>query len=109
MLKIVDVILGLIEKVKPLVEEIEQHDRSLGDQLRRSMSSVSLNTGEGGEFYGKKKMYQFTVALGSARESFIALRTAAAWGHIGPLPPDVVADFNQVIGTLVNLVGRNKK
>jgi len=43
------------------------------------------------------------IALGSAREAEVALRAAAAWGCVGPTPPDVVAGFRVVIGTLVKL------
>jgi hypothetical protein len=46
------------------------------------------------------------IALGSAREAFVALRAAEAWRYIDPLSPPHLDAFNRVIGTLVNNVAR---
>jgi hypothetical protein len=43
----------------------------------------------------------YSIALGSARESLVALRAAAAWGYIRPVSPEMTNSFNTVIGTLV--------
>jgi four helix bundle protein len=36
----------MIEAVRPVVQRIKQHDRSLADQLVRAASSVALNIAE---------------------------------------------------------------
>lgn len=104
MLRIVDVILSLIRQVAPLADAIGRKDPSLAKQLRDALSSAALNTAEGSDQRGARRTNHYAIALGSARESLVALRAAEAWGYIGSLPPDVVNAFNHVIGTLVKNV-----
>ena len=42
-----NVALEMVTDIRPLIERIARHDRSLAQQLRRSASSVPLNIGEG--------------------------------------------------------------
>lgn len=104
MLRIVDVIQALICKVRPLADAVGRKDAPLATQLRKALSSAALNTAEGSCQRGARRTNHYCIALGSARESLVALRAAEAWGYIGPLPSDVVASFNHVIGTLVRVV-----
>lgn len=46
----------------------------------------------------------YSVAFGSARESWTALVIAAAWGYVDAPSPSLEARFNHVIGTLSRLV-----
>jgi four helix bundle protein len=104
MLRIVDVIVQLIRDVAPLVDAIGRHDAALAKQLRDALNSVLLNTGEGSGQRGARRTNHYCIALGSARESLLALRAAEAWRFIGPLPAPLVAAFDRVIGTLVRNV-----
>lgn len=106
MLRIVDVILSLIREVAPIADAIGRKDPALAKQLRDALSSAALNTAEGSDQRGARRTNHYAIALGSARESLVALRAAEAWGHIGPLPPSVVGTFDRVIGTLVKNVVR---
>ncbi len=76
-----DVIL-LIERIRPTVETIKRHDRSLGDQLKRSLTSIGLNLGEGNASRDGHRRARFDDALGSTQESRVALRVAAAWQYV---------------------------
>jgi len=105
-LRIVDTILSLITDVAPLVEQISRHDPALAKQLRDALNSVALNTGEGSGQRGARLTSHYSIALGSARESLVALRAAEAWRYIGPLPYPIVNAFNTIIGTLVKNVRR---
>jgi four helix bundle protein len=78
MLRIVDTILVLIGDVAPIAEQIGRHDPSLARQLRDALSSVALNTSEGSAQRGARRTNHYAIALGSARESFTALRVANA-------------------------------
>ena len=73
-------------------------------QAAAALSSAALNTAEGSDQRGARRTNHYAIALGSARESLVALRAAEAWGYIAPLPPAVVNTFDHVIGTLVKNV-----
>src|SRR5438552_13875061 len=106
MLRIVDTIITLISDVAPLAEQIGRRDPALAKQLRDALSSVALNTAEGSDQRGARRTNHYCIALGSARESLVALRAAKAWGYIGPMPDRVANDFNTIIGTLVRVARR---
>jgi len=80
-LQVVGVSLEMIAAVKPLVQRIRRHDRSLADQLVRAASSVALNAAEA-EYSdpGNKRARLFTAA-GSTNEVRAAIRVAVAWGY----------------------------
>jgi four helix bundle protein len=63
---------------------------------------VALNIAEASDQRGARRDSHYSIALGSARESWSALQVAAAWGYI-PEPHDVAPRFNQVIGTLMRV------
>ena len=81
-LQVVGVSLEMIAAVRPLVQRIRRHDRSLADQLVRAASSVALNAAEA-EYSdpGNKRARLFTAA-GSANEARAAIRVAVAWGYL---------------------------
>jgi four helix bundle protein len=106
MLRIVDTVYTLIAEVAPLAEEIGRRDPALAKQLRDALNSVALNLAEGSGQRGARQGNHYAIALGSARESLVALRAAGAWKYIGPLPEPLVDHFGKIIGTLVNIVHR---
>src|SRR5215470_17323827 len=106
MLRIVDVTLSLIRDVAPLVVAIGRHDAALAKQLRDALNSTALNAAEGSDQRRARRNNHYAIALGSAREAFVALRAAEAWRYVGPLSPRHVEAFNRVIGTLVKNVAR---
>jgi four helix bundle protein len=101
MLRIHDVMLGVIREMRPLLVAIERCDRDLARQLRASASSVTLNVAEGSGAFGGTRRERYRSALGSARETLSNLQTAQAFGYLRDLPEDVLAGMHQVIGTLV--------
>ena len=103
MLKIHDVMLGVIRQMRPLMAAIERADTQLARQLRASASSVALNIAEGGGSFGGTRRERYRSALGSARETLSNLQTAEAFGYVGALPSELLAPMNQVIGTLVRV------
>ncbi|WP_394850787.1 four helix bundle protein [Pendulispora brunnea] len=73
-----------IELLRPTVAHIRRCDRDLGEQLRRSLSSIALNIAEGDRSQGGHRIARFSTAAGSNSESRVALRVAVAWGYIRP-------------------------
>jgi four helix bundle protein len=81
-LTVIEDALEVIELLRPLVERIKAHDKALADQIRRAASSVVLNLGEAAYSDAGNCRARVHTARGSAGETRIALRTAAAWGYI---------------------------
>lgn len=100
MLRVHDVALDVIRDVAPLAEAIGRHDPDLARQLRRALSSVPLNIAEGVDQRGARRTSHYSIALGSAREAWSALRTGAAWGYTSEPPHAVKARFDHLIGAL---------
>ena len=79
---VLDVSIDAISVARPLVARIRRSDRDLGEQLRRALSSVALNIGEGDRSEGGNRISRFSTAAGSAAEARAGLRVAVAWGYI---------------------------
>ena len=102
MLRVHAVVLELIREVAPVANVIGRRDKDLASQLRRALSSVALNIAEASDQRGARRDSHYSIALGSARESWSALQVAAAWGYIAT-PHSFAARFDEVIGTLVRV------
>ena len=103
MLRIHDTMLDAIVTMRPMAAAIERRDLDLSRQLRRAASSVVLNVAEGSGSFGGVRTQRYRTALGSARETLACLRTAAAWGYVEQMPPELLARMNRIIGTLVRV------
>ncbi len=64
------------------VETIGRKDRALEQQLRKALSSVPMNLGEGRRRSGRNRFHLYRVAAGSADEVCVALRISQAWGYV---------------------------
>ena len=62
------VALELARALRPLIATLERRDKDLVRQIRRTISSVVLNTGEGRERRGADRLHLFRCANGSAAE-----------------------------------------
>lgn len=78
----IDISIRLIEQLRPVIAKIARHDRCLADQIRRASTGVPLQLAEGAERIGKDRAHLFRVALGSSRETRVALRVAVAAGYV---------------------------
>ncbi|MBS2018051.1 MAG: four helix bundle protein [Deltaproteobacteria bacterium] len=100
MLKIVDVILEVIDLVRPLVELIGRHDREHAKQIRDALNSALLNATEGGPQEGARRLNHYRIALGSSRESLIGLQGAVRWRFLPPLSAELLDKYDRVHATL---------
>ena len=76
MLRIYETMVGVLRGLRPVMVEIEAHDRDLARQLRRASSSVVLNISEGSGSSAGTRRERYRNALGSARETGACLDAA---------------------------------
>jgi four helix bundle protein len=76
-----EVAIQVIEALRLVVPRIKARDRALADQITRAASSVALNIGESNYSDPGNRRARLFTASGSANETRVALRVAAAWGH----------------------------
>jgi four helix bundle protein len=99
--------LSVIELSRPLVEAIQRKDRDLASQLRRTLSSVSLNLAEGFGCAGGNARLRFETAIGSLKEAQAGFRVAVAWGYISPsTAAGALASLHSLGGRVYGLVRR---
>ena len=103
-LKLYPVILELVRSVSPRLPAVRARSYALADQLERALISIPLNVAEGAYSRGRNRQARYQSAAASAREALACFETAQALGWAEPLPPDITALFDRVIGTLVRLV-----
>ena len=103
MLRIYPVMLEVMRAMRPVLAEIERHDRDLARQVRRAAASVVLNIAEGSGSRGGTRRERYLNALGSAKEVRAGVESAEAFGYVHSMDTAVAAGLRQVIGTLVRV------
>ena len=104
MLRIYEVSLSVIRRLRGVVGGIERHDPDLARQLRRAASSVTLNVAEGSSSQGRNRKARYYNALGSAKELRACLHVAVAAGYLERLDDALVDENERVIATLIRLI-----
>jgi four helix bundle protein len=103
MLRIYETVLTVVAGLRPVVAEIEAHDRDLARQLRRASASVALNVSEGSGSHGGTRRERYRNALGSARETGACLDVAVALGYVADVDPSLLDALDKVRATLVRV------
>jgi four helix bundle protein len=104
MLRIYTTIIHLLHDLRPIVSQIELHDRDLARQLRRAAASIALNTSEGSGCSGGTRRERYRNALGSARETGACLDVALAFGYVDEVDAKLLDALDHVRATLVKNV-----
>jgi four helix bundle protein len=102
MLRIYPDILEWVSHLTKVVERLANQDPDLAKQLRRSSSSVALNTAEGMVASGRSKRACYGIALREARESYAVLEVGSRLGYFA-LPAPLEDQTQKIVGTLVRL------
>ncbi|MEM1033772.1 MAG: four helix bundle protein, partial [Myxococcota bacterium] len=85
----------------------KRQDRELSNQLRRAAMSAGLNAAEGVQARGRKRGAMLDIAMASGREAIMALRLAAAVGHLDAAAVDAEADrIDHIVAILFKLARR---
>ena len=77
-----EVSIETIRSLRSALRRIRTVDADLARQLRRALSSVSLNLSEGRQRTGRDRTHHWRIALGSLEEARTALRVAEAFGYL---------------------------
>ena len=101
MLRIYSTVIEVLGMLRPLVAQIETHDKDLARQLRRAAASVALNVSEGRGSRGGTRRERYHNALGSAREAGACLDVAEAFGYLGRVDAVLRDRLDHVRATLV--------
>ena len=104
MLRVYSTVIEVLRMLRPVIAEIEKHDRDLGRQLRRACASVALNLSEGSGSHGGTRRERYRNALGSARESGACLDVAVALGYVHHVDRTLLDRIDCVRATLAKLV-----
>jgi four helix bundle protein len=103
MMRIYDTVLRVVGALRPVMVQIEAHDRDLARQLRRAAASVALNLSEGSGSSGGTRRERYRNALGSARETGACLDVAVALGYVEQLDATLLDALDKVRATLVKV------
>ena len=104
MLRIYTTVIEVLGLLRPVMAQIERHDRDLARQLRRASASVALNISEGSGSRGGTRRERYHNALGSARETGACLDVAEALGYLGRVDTVLRDRLDFVRATLVKNV-----
>jgi four helix bundle protein len=104
MLRIYTTIVSFLHDLRPLVAQIELHDRDLARQLRRAASSIALNASEGSGCNGGTRRDRYRNALGSVRETGACLDVALAFGYVDDVDAKLLDALDHVRATLYSVV-----
>jgi four helix bundle protein len=100
MLRIYSTVIEVLRMLRPVIAEIERHDRDLGKQLRRASASVALNLSEGSGSHGGTRTERYRNALGSARETGACLDVAQALGYVHAVDEVLLDRLDRVRATI---------
>jgi four helix bundle protein len=104
MLRIYSTVIEVLRGLRPVIAEIERHDRDLARQLRRASGSIALNVAEGSGSHGGTRTERYRNALGSARETGACLDVADALGYVSAIDATLLDRLDHVRATLVKNV-----
>jgi four helix bundle protein len=104
MLRIYSTVIEVLKGLRPVVAQIEAHDRDLARQLRRAASSIALNVSEGSGSNGGTRRERYRNALGSARETGACLDVAIACGYVAAVDTALLDQLDKVRAVLVKNV-----
>jgi four helix bundle protein len=104
MLRVYDVMIEVLKGLRPVLVQIERHDRDLGSQLRRAAASVALNMAEGSGSSGGNRNARYRTALGSAVETGACLDVAVALGYVERVDGELRGRLQHVRGVLMRVV-----
>ena len=104
MLRVYDVMIEVLKQLRPVLVQIEKHDRDLGSQLRRAAASVALNMAEGSGSSGGTRTARYRTALGSVVETGACLDVAVALGYVARVDGEMGKQLLHVRAVLMRVV-----
>jgi four helix bundle protein len=108
-LLIVEDIVATVGIVHGLCRTIARQDADLSKQIKRAVSSLGLNAGEGLHARGGNRTLRLESAMNSGREVIFGLRIAGAAGYLEKACVAQHADaVDRIVATLYKLTYRSR-
>ena len=109
MLRIENEIVVMVGRVHGLARVVARRDKDLANQMKRSATSVGLNTAEGLWARKGNRTARLETAMCSGRETLMALRIAGAAGYLeNELATRQAKQLDRIVGTLHKLTYRKR-
>ena len=105
-LRIYDVAIALLRKLRPVIDAVGKKDENLACQLRQAAASIPLNLSEGAYSQGRNERARWFNAMGSAAEVRACLDVAEALGYVQPVGNELRDSLDRIIATLHRLTRR---
>ncbi|MBX3192583.1 MAG: four helix bundle protein [Labilithrix sp.] len=106
-LRILVDIVSAVGTVHEVCRVVARHDPDLARQLKRAVSSVGLNAGEGLGARGGNRTVRLESAMNSGREAILGLRIAGAAGYLDAASVAREVDaLDRIVATLYKLAYR---
>ncbi len=104
MLRIYETMLDVLRMLRPVLLQIERHDRDLPGISCGASASVPLNIAEASGSAGGTRNVRYRTALGSAREAGACLDVAMALGYVESVDAGLLTRLDEVRAVLAKVV-----
>ena len=104
MLRIYEVVREMLRMLRPVIAQVETHDRDLARQMKKAGPSILLNVGEGSGNRGGTRRERYATALGSAKETTSCLHAALDLGYVESVDEKLLDHLDHIRAVLVKNV-----
>jgi hypothetical protein len=102
-----NVVLQMVAGMRPVIAQVERHDKEMARRVRSAVTNVALEVAQGMEASYGSRGSRYGAALGSARQAESSIETAHALGY-AHVDRALIAQLREITGTLTRMVERRR-